>query len=88
MSLDIKRKSTMGKTEETKRERFVRVAEARTTKVISMLRLLGNCSNRSAYEYSKTDVTKIFNAIESSLSDAKRRFKSSGGQSTEVFSLS
>lgn len=49
----------MKKQGETKRERFVRMAEARTTKVISMLRLLGNCSNQSAYEYSKTDVTKI-----------------------------
>lgn len=78
----------MKKRNETKRERFVRMAEARTTKVISMLRLLGNCSNQSVYEYTKTDVAKIFSAIESALSDAKKRFKSSGGQNTEVFSLS
>ena len=51
------------KTEETKRERFVRLAEARTNKIIDMLRLLGNCSSKSNYEYSDEDVKKISNAI-------------------------
>lgn len=76
------------KKKETKREKFVRMAEARTIKIISMVRLLGNCSNRLAYEYSDKDVTKIFNAIESAVSDAKKRFKSSPIGNAEVFSLS
>lgn len=75
----------MKKKEETKRERFVRMAEARTIKIISMVRLLGNCSNHCVYEYSNSDVTKIFNAIEGAVSDAKKRFKNAGGQNTEVF---
>lgn len=79
----------MGKTkEESKRERFVRMAEARTIKIISMVRLLGNCSNRLAYEYTDKDTTKIFNAIESAVSDAKRRFKNSPSGTAQVFSLS
>ena len=39
-----------------KRERFVRVAEGRTNKIIEMLRLLGNCSNKSNYEYDEKDI--------------------------------
>jgi hypothetical protein len=59
---------------ETKRERFTRIAEARTNKIIDMIELLGNCSNRATYEYSKEDVKKIFNAIESELRLAKAKF--------------
>ena len=33
----------MGKKQETKREKFIRLAEARTNKIIDMLQLLGNC---------------------------------------------
>ena len=76
------------KQNETKRERFVRMAEARTIKIISMTRLLGNCSNKSAYEYSDKDVSKIFAAIEGAVADAKKRFKNSAFATTEVFSLS
>lgn len=72
---------------ETKREKFVRMAEARTIKIISMVRLLGNCSNRLAYEYSDKDISKIFNAIETAVSDAKKRFKSSPSGNAPVFSL-
>ena len=73
---------------ESKRDKFVRMAEARTIKVISMVRLLGNCSNRLAYEYSDKDVSKIFSAIESAVADAKKRFKSSPSGNAQVFSLS
>lgn len=76
------------KRQESKREKFVRMAEARTIKIISMVRLLGNCSNRLAYEYSDKDVTKIFTAIETAVADAKKRFKSSPSGNAPVFSLS
>ena len=49
---------------ETKRDKFVRLAEARTNKIISMIRLLGNCSNSRIYEYSREDIKKIFSTIE------------------------
>lgn len=76
------------KKRETKREKFVRMAEARTIKIISMVRLLGNCSNRLAYEYSEKDVGKIFAAIESAVADAKKRFKEKPNGTAQVFSLS
>ena len=58
------------KNEETKRDKFVRIAEARTNKIINMIQLLGNCSNQSLYEYSQKDVNKIFNAIQAELDEA------------------
>lgn len=68
---------------ETKREKFVRLAEARTNKIIDMLQLLGNCSNASTYDYSQEDVEKIFNAIESKVRDTKKRFnKIEAGKNT------
>ncbi len=59
---------------ESKNERFVRIAEARTNKIINMIQLLGNCSNKSTYDYSKEDVKKIFTAIEDELRIAKAKF--------------
>lgn len=59
---------------ETKNERFIRVAESRTNKIIDMIKLLGNCSNTNTYEYSREDVKKIFGAIEQELKVAKSRF--------------
>jgi hypothetical protein len=59
---------------ETKHDKFVRIAEARTNKVVDMIRLLGNCSNNGTYEYTKEDVNKIFNHIEKELKTAKSRY--------------
>ena len=60
---------------EEKRERFKRVAENRTNRIIESIRLLGNCSNRSNYEYSDEDVAKIFSAIEKELKQAKLKYQ-------------
>ncbi len=59
---------------ETKRERFVRLAEARTNKILEMIRLLGNCSSKANYEYTEEDVKKIFGALEKELKNTKNRF--------------
>lgn len=59
---------------ETKKERFIRVAENRTNKIIDMVRLLGNCSNKGNYEYTEEDVSKIFAAIENEVEAAKNKF--------------
>ena len=56
---------------ETPNEKFKRIAYARTQKIISMIELLGNCSNNYVYEYSQEEVNKIFNAIETELTIAK-----------------
>ena len=62
---------------ETKNEKFVRIAEARTNKIINMIRLLGNCANKTTYDYSKDDVRKIFAAIDNELKTVRAKFDSS-----------
>lgn len=59
---------------ETKREKFVRLAEARTNKILNMLQLLGNCANTNTYDYTQKDVEKIFAAIESEVKETKKKF--------------
>ena len=59
---------------ESKEQRFIRVAEARTNKIIEMIRLLGNCSNKNNYAFKQTDVKKIFDRIEGELAEAKSKF--------------
>ena len=75
------------KNEETKREKFVRIAEARTNKIINMIQLLGNCSNQSLYEYSQKDVNKIFNTIQTELDEAKKRYTKQDSQKGSKFTL-
>ena len=36
---------------ENKRDKFTRIAENRTNKIIHMVELLGNCSNKRVYDY-------------------------------------
>ncbi len=58
----------------TKKERFNKIAVNRTNKILDMLRLLGNCANTSTYEYTSEDVKKIFNAIEQEVKLQKQKF--------------
>lgn len=60
--------------QESKRERFLRLAEARTNKILDMLQLLGNCSSKANYEYTDEDIKKIFGALERELKNTKNRF--------------
>lgn len=57
-----------------KRDRFERVAVARTNKIIKTLRLLSNCADRNNYDYNEKDINKIFNAIENELKKTKAKF--------------
>ncbi len=69
-----------------KRENFKRIAEARTNKIIHLITLLGNLSNRSYYEYTQKDITAIFDAIQAEL-DAQRAKFSSNDSSEKKFRL-
>ena len=62
-------------TEQEKTKRFKRVAENRTNKIIDQIRLLGNCSNKSNYQYTEDDVKKIFCAIETELKATKQKYQ-------------
>ena len=75
------------KEQETKRDKFVRLAEARTNKIIDMLQLLVNCSNSNVYDYTQQDVDKIFNAIESEVREAKKKFSKMESKKSTRFTL-
>jgi len=60
---------------ETKKQKFVRLAETRTNKILHYIDLLGNCSNTKNYEYDDKDVNKIFSTIERELKTVKEKFK-------------
>ena len=64
---------------ETKREKFVRIAENRTNAVIQRVRTLAKCANPYAYEFTEDDVRKIFGAIEQELKAARVRFSQHDG---------
>lgn len=68
-----------------KRERFVRIAENRTNKILEQIRLLGNCSNKHNYSYTDEDIKKIFSVIENELKEAKIKFTSQANK--EKFKL-
>ena len=59
---------------ESKNERFIRIAETRTNKIINMIRLLGNCANKRNYDYTEDEVKKIFLAIENEIKLAKSKY--------------
>ena len=58
-----------------KRERFVELGEARVRKATQMLRLIGNLSNTSNYEYSQDDVQKILAALDGELKLVRGKFQ-------------
>lgn len=59
---------------ETPRDRFKRLATARTNSILQRLKVLGNCSNRHIYEYTEDDIDKIFLEIDRRVKETKGKF--------------
>jgi hypothetical protein len=72
---------------ENKKDRFKRIAETRTNKIIEMIRLLGNCSNRNVYDYTDDEVEKIFKVLENELAEKKKLFQIKDKADKKRFSL-
>lgn len=70
-----------------KRENFVRLAEARVNRALREIRLIGNLSNRGAYEYADADVRQMFKAIQRELDTAKARFTGDNAFGDKEFRL-
>lgn len=56
------------------RDRFRRLATKRTNDVLHRLKVLGNCSNRSIYQYDERDIEKIFTEVERKMKETKAKF--------------
>jgi len=70
------------------RENLVRLATKRVNSAIKVIRLIGNLSNKSNYDYTDEDVEKIFHALQEELNACKKRFDMASKPSGKgVFSL-
>ena len=59
---------------DNRRQNFKRLAASRTNEVLRRLKILGNCSNRSHYDYTEEEVNKVFSEIEKKVREAKAKF--------------
>lgn len=73
--------------EKSKRERFTEIAPKRTREILKKIETLGNCANKSGYEYTEADIEKIFGAIAKKVADVKAKFSATKGSKEEGFTL-
>lgn len=71
----------------SRRERFLEIGEARTNAVLDRIRVLGNCANRSLYDYEEEEINKIFRTIQSFLDETKTKFTIQRRKRKEKFKL-
>lgn len=57
--------------EESKQDRFLRVAEKRVQRVLQNIQALSKCSNKRMYSWNETQVKKIWRAIDEELKRCK-----------------
>jgi hypothetical protein len=70
-----------------KRVKFVDLANKRVTRAIREIKLVGNLSNRSNYEYGDEDAKKIVRALQKEIDALKNRFSEGGGVNASEFRL-
>jgi len=59
---------------ESRKQKFKRLGTRRVNKLLNQLRVLGNLSNKSYYNYNEEDVEKMFKAIDLQLKAIKGKF--------------
>lgn len=59
---------------DNRRENFKRLAAKRTNELLRRVKILGNCGNRSHYDYTEEEVIKIFSEVEKKVREAKAKF--------------
>lgn len=71
-----------------KRAKFIELANNRVNRALNDIRLIGNLSNRSAYDYTEEDVKKIARALQREIDTMRARFGTASGTAESEFSLS
>jgi ribosomal protein L7/L12 len=71
----------------SKREKFVTLAESRTVNAIKAIRVIAKLGNKSAYDFSETDVNKIAKALSREIDALKARMLSTGSKESVDFNL-
>ena len=70
-----------------RRAKFVELANKRVNRAIKDLRLIGNLSNRAAYEFGDEDTRKIFKTLQKEVEALKHRFSGTAEEADKAFSL-
>ncbi|MCA0910072.1 hypothetical protein [Qipengyuania gaetbuli] len=70
-----------------KRAKFVELANKRVNKAIAQLRLVGNLSNKSAYEFTEDDARKIVKALQKEVDALKAKFSNDASSDGNEFQL-
>ena len=68
----------MEQLKETKEQRFKRLTEQRVNAILDKLRVLGQLSNRSNYDYTEEQVDAAFKAIQREINAARAKFRIDG----------
>lgn len=69
-----RKKTALVPADETKADKFVRLAEQRVPKAIKAIGNVGNLANKSGYEFTATQVDKIAGAIADAAQATHERF--------------
>lgn len=72
--------------DESKHDKFKRLASQRVTNAIKKIELVGNLSS-PGYEYTPEEIEKIFAALQQALDKAKSRFSKTKNEETGKFEL-
>lgn len=67
--------------------KFVELANKRVTKAIKDIRLVGNLSNKSTYNYDDAQARKIIRALQKELDVVKAKFGGGDNEDESVFRL-
>ena len=72
--------------DETKADKFSRLASLRVTKAVAAIGLIGKLATRS-YEYSPAQVSMIMKYLEEAIVEAKKKFSAPPGTTASVPTL-
>jgi len=71
----------------SRRERFVELAEKRVSKSVHQIKLIGNLADKSNYEYSDEDARKMISALRTAVDECEQRYLHGGKDQEETFKL-
>jgi transcription elongation GreA/GreB family factor len=69
------------------RERFLELARKRVSRALNDIRLIGNLSNRSNYDYTDADAAKIMKALTEEIAACRDKFEAAKRPSKSSFEL-
>ncbi len=72
---------------ESKADKFLRLAPGRVNKILSSIDSLKKLSSRSSYEYTSEQVEKMFTALKGSLEECEKAFEEKKKEDKEMFTF-